>query len=177
MSLNTSEILIKVPHRISGFFQIVDEINGVKIGNPEKIGSRGAGFCITAFGYTKISIQDIETSKENKVQILINGQEQTKNAKTTNYIFLYLKEFFKKKVKMRIDHNFDLPVGCGYGASGSGAIGTALGNNFLILLVYISQRGCIHPGECKHSLEVNKIRECLKRNHAPPFDKVVTKAS
>ena len=33
------------------------------------------------------------------------------------------------------------------------------------------------PGECKHSLEVNKILECLKRNHAPPFDKVVTKAS
>ncbi len=132
MSLKTSEILIKVPHRISGFFQIVDEINGIKIGNPEKIGSRGAGFCITAFGYTKISIQDIETSKENKVQILINGQEQTKNAKTTNYIFLYLKEFFKKKVKMRIDHNFDLPVGCGYGASGSGAIGTALGINFLM---------------------------------------------
>jgi len=25
--------------------------------------------------------------------------------------------------------------------------------------------------------EVNKILECLKRNHAPPFDKVVTKAS
>ncbi|MBA7640425.1 hypothetical protein ES703_48090 [subsurface metagenome] len=32
------------------------------------------------------------------------------------------------------------------------------------------------PGECKHSLEVNKILEWLKRNHAPPFDKV-TKAS
>ena len=28
------------------------------------------------------------------------------------------------------------------------------------------------PGECKHSLEVNKILECLKRNNAPPFDKV-----
>jgi len=25
--------------------------------------------------------------------------------------------------------------------------------------------------------EVNKILECLKRNNAPPFDKVVTKAS
>ncbi len=36
---------------------------------------------------------------------------------------------------------------------------------------------CILPGECKHSLEVNKILECLKRNHASPFDKVVTKAS
>jgi len=33
------------------------------------------------------------------------------------------------------------------------------------------------PGECKHSLEVNKILECLKRNNAPPFDKVEIKAS
>ena len=33
------------------------------------------------------------------------------------------------------------------------------------------------PGECKHTREVSKILECLKRNHAPPFDKVVTKAS
>jgi len=31
------------------------------------------------------------------------------------------------------------------------------------------------PGECKHSLEVNKILECLKRNNAPPFDKAATK--
>jgi hypothetical protein len=33
------------------------------------------------------------------------------------------------------------------------------------------------PGECKHSHEVNKILECLKRNNAPPFDKVEIKAS
>jgi len=33
------------------------------------------------------------------------------------------------------------------------------------------------PDECKHSLEVNKILECLKRNNAPPFDKVFTKVS
>jgi hypothetical protein len=33
------------------------------------------------------------------------------------------------------------------------------------------------PGECTHSLEVNKILGCLKRNHAPPFDKIVTKTS
>lgn len=33
------------------------------------------------------------------------------------------------------------------------------------------------PGECTHSLEVNKILGYLKRNHAPPFDKIVTKIS
>lgn len=33
------------------------------------------------------------------------------------------------------------------------------------------------PGECNHSLEVNKIPECLKRNNASPFEKVEIKAS
>jgi len=33
------------------------------------------------------------------------------------------------------------------------------------------------PGECNHSLEVNKIPECLKRNNTPPSDKVEIKAS
>jgi hypothetical protein len=32
-------------------------------------------------------------------------------------------------------------------------------------------------GKCKHSLEVNKILECLKRNNVPPFDKVEIKVS
>jgi len=34
-----------------------------------------------------------------------------------------------------------------------------------------------NPGEYKHSHEVRKILECLKRNHAPPFDKITTKTS
>ena len=33
------------------------------------------------------------------------------------------------------------------------------------------------PGDCTHSLKVRKILGCLKRNHAPPFDKIVTKIS
>ena len=33
------------------------------------------------------------------------------------------------------------------------------------------------PGGCTHPLEVRKILECFMRNHAPPFAKVVTKAS
>jgi len=134
ITLQNKEILIKVPHRISGFFQIVDEINGIKISNPEKVGSRGAGFCLNAYSYTRISIQDIENSNMDNVNILINGQEQTANAQTSYYIYSYLKKYFRKPVKMIIDHNFDLPVGSGYGASGSGAIGSALGINALMKL-------------------------------------------
>jgi pantoate kinase len=132
MTSGINEILVVVPHRISGFFQIVDEINGVRISNPEKIGSRGAGLTLTAYGYTRISVQDRENSNENEIKILINGKKENENAETTYYIYKYISKFFKKTVKLTIDHHFDLPVGCGFGASGAGAIGASLGINYLM---------------------------------------------
>jgi len=41
MVSNTKKIFVEVPHRISGFFEIVDKENGIPIKNPERIGSRG----------------------------------------------------------------------------------------------------------------------------------------
>jgi len=32
------KVIVKVPHRISGFFEIVDEINGIKIKNQKILG-------------------------------------------------------------------------------------------------------------------------------------------
>jgi len=129
MPLNSKEISIRAPHRISGFFQIVDEINGQKIQNPEKIGSRGAGLTLTGYGYTKVSINESEI---NEFEININGCKQNDSASTTYYICNYLKEKFKNTVNLTINHNFDLPVGCGFGASGSGALGAALGIGYLM---------------------------------------------
>ncbi|MBA7704139.1 hypothetical protein ES703_112939 [subsurface metagenome] len=45
------------------------------------------------------------------------------------------------------------------------------GHELKVIAVITEPGGCIHP------LEVRKILECLKRNHDPPFDKVVTKVS
>ena len=52
MAVSKKKIIVEVPHRISGFFEIVDEINGVMIEDPQKIGSRGSGFCLSAVGKT-----------------------------------------------------------------------------------------------------------------------------
>ena len=57
------KVIVEIPHRISGFFEIVDEINGRKINNPEKIGSRGAGFNLNSFGRTEIIFEEIEDLK------------------------------------------------------------------------------------------------------------------
>ena len=49
-----SKIVIKGAHRITGFYEIVDSKNGIKLENPEQIGSRGAGFSPKGRGPTVI---------------------------------------------------------------------------------------------------------------------------
>ena len=73
MSKKVKKVLVEVPHRISGFFEIVDEINGVKLTEPERIGSRGAGFCLSAVGKTEINIEKNKKTDEILIEIYING--------------------------------------------------------------------------------------------------------
>lgn len=127
-------VIVEVPHRISGFFEIVDQINGVSIKDPERIGSRGAGFNLNAVGKTEINVEDFGENDEQKCQIYINGELFNQEAETTCYIFGYIKNYIKKPFHIKIYHNFDLPVGCGYGASGSGALGAIFGLNYLLNL-------------------------------------------
>ncbi|TFG14569.1 MAG: hypothetical protein EU535_03345 [Promethearchaeota archaeon] len=134
MTDNFTSIIVDVPHRISGFFEIVDQINGINIKDPEKIGSTGAGFNLNAFGRTKIILEDNESNQKNECNIFINGKEFNEKAETTFYIFKYIEKYIKNPVRLSIFHNFDLPVGCGYGASGSGALGTIIGLNCLLKL-------------------------------------------
>jgi len=138
------KVIVEIPHRISGFFEIVDEINGVKINDPERIGSRGAGFCLSAVGKTEILIETLENKDNIEIEISINGEYIDQKAETTYYIAEYIKKFINESLKIRINHSFDLPVGSGYGASGSGALGTIFGLNYLLNLnLSYSERGKI----------------------------------
>jgi len=150
MSRRTNKIRVEVPHRISGFFEIVDKINGVKISDPERIGSRGAGFCVNAVGITEISSQNINNNDEFKVDIYINGELVNQQAETTYYIVNYIKKFLKEPYKIEIYHSFELPVGCGYGASGAGALGTIFGLDHLLNLNLTHQE----KGKIAHIAEV-----------------------
>ena len=138
------EVIVEVPHRISGFFEIVDEIDGTNIANPERIGSRGAGFNLSAVGRTTIQVEDLEKSENQEINIFINNEKVDEKAETTYYIYDYIKRFLNNPVKISILHNFDLPVGCGYGASGSGALGIIYGlNNALNLNLSNIEKGRI----------------------------------
>ncbi|MFX1418629.1 MAG: pantoate kinase [Promethearchaeota archaeon] len=150
MSERVNKVIVNIPHRISGFFEIVDEINGIKIEDPERIGSRGAGFCVDAVGKTEVIIQNINARDEFELKIYINGKKLNQKAETTHYIINYIKNYIKKSFKVRINHNFDLPVGCGYGASGSGALGTIFGLDYLLNLKLSLQE----KGKIAHIAEV-----------------------
>ena len=146
------EVIVEVPHRISGFFEIVDEIDGTNITNPEKIGSRGAGFNLSAVGRTTIQVEDSVKPDNQEIKIFINNEIVDEKAETTYFIYEYIKKILKRPVKISIFHNFDLPVGCGYGASGSGALGTIYGLNNALSLNLSN----IEKGRIAHIAEVVK---------------------
>ncbi|MHA1473523.1 MAG: hypothetical protein ACTSQW_10575 [Promethearchaeota archaeon] len=129
MVSNTKKIIVEVPHRISGFFEIVDKENGIPIKNPEKIGSRGAGFNVSGVGKTVISCKKLEKEEESLCSIYINEEKLNHKAETTYFIYNYIRKLIDYPINIKIEHFFDLPVGCGYGASGSGALGTIFGLN------------------------------------------------
>jgi pantoate kinase len=150
MAPYNNEVIVEVPHRISGFFEIVDEINGTKIVNPERIGSRGAGFNLSAVGRTKIKVEELSKVDTHQIEIFINNEKVNEKAETTYYIYNYIKNFLEDSVKITIFHSFDLPVGCGYGASGSGALGSIYGLNHILNLRLSS----IVRGKIAHIAEV-----------------------
>ncbi|MFX1448371.1 MAG: hypothetical protein ACFFCG_09580 [Promethearchaeota archaeon] len=134
MASNSRKIIVEVPHRISGFFEIVDKENGNLIKDPQNIGSRGAGFNVSGVGETIISYKKLEKGEESSCTVYINEEKLDKRAETTYYIYDYVKKLINYPIDLKIEHFFDLPVGCGYGASGSGALGTIFGLNKLLNL-------------------------------------------
>lgn len=144
------KVIIEVPHRVSGFFEIVDKINGIKMKNPEHIGSRGAGFNLNAVGRTEILVEDLDKDENSHCLISINNEEINEKAETTYFVFESIKNLIKSPVKIRINHNFDLPVGCGYGASGSGALGSIIGLDQILNL----SLGGLEKGRIAHVAEV-----------------------
>jgi len=150
MVSNTNKIIVEVPHRISGFFEIVDKENEIPIKNPERIGSRGAGFNVSGVGKTAISCKKLEKEEESQCTIYINEEKLDKKAETTHFIFDYIRKLINYPINVKIEHFFDLPVGCGYGASGSGALGAIFGLNKLLNLNLTN----LESGRVAHIAEV-----------------------
>jgi pantoate kinase len=106
-----------VPSHITGFFQIIPDLD------PLRKGSRGAGIVLDKGVITDVSIED-----GDGVDVIINGESDSKLSSITYKTIDLIKERFTiVNEKITINHEFQIPVGSGFGVSAACALGTSLG--------------------------------------------------
>ena len=111
------EVSIFVPSHITGFFQIINH------NNPLKKGSRGAGVVMDKGVITRIKT----SKKDNKIDISINGKSESFNNSITLKTVELLQKKFSIQSGFKIEHEIQVPIGCGFGTSAACALGTVLG--------------------------------------------------
>lgn len=106
---------IFVPCHITGFFQIIPDLD------PLRKGSRGAGIVLDKGVITDVLIEDGEG-----VDVIINGQNDSKLSSITfKTIDLINERFQVDGKKITINHEFEIPIGSGFGVSAACALGTS----------------------------------------------------
>jgi pantoate kinase len=103
------------PSNITGFFEVVEDKD------PLRMGSRGCGLALEKGVNTEVSFAD-------EFIVEMNGVRE--EAPTTASV---LRRLAKKPVL--VQSNFDVPIGCGFGASGAGALSTAIALDEMFVLV------------------------------------------
>lgn len=112
---------IFVPSAVSSFFEVCDEDEeGRKIVDPIKIGARGGGFRISRGVVTRVTLGH---SAEDEVWI--NGY-LTPLAKTSLEAVKLARSVYGFQESVRVEHEVEVPIGCGFGTSAAGALGTIL---------------------------------------------------
>jgi len=105
-----------VPGHITGVFRIYDDS-----ADPLLRGSTGAGFCVKIGTITTVRVKDHSTLK---VSTRYNGTRI--DAQVTSTVVRLLAEECGRTIRVDVDHESSLPSGVGFGASGAGALGTAI---------------------------------------------------
>jgi pantoate kinase len=110
------------PGHITGFFQIHENEN------PHRKGSTGCGIVLNGGVTTEVKVG---VSVE-KTEIFLNGKEV--EGRTTRTVAEMITD-----MPLRISSWAEIPIGCGFGASGAGAIGTAYALNRALSLNHTSK--------------------------------------
>lgn len=112
--MNVIKAKAYAPSHITGFFEIIlDRVESAK-----RTGSRGCGFTLQAGTVTEVMIKD-----GRGVSVQLN--DILARAPTTEFVVRELAVERSVEVRSKID----VPVGYGFGASGAGALSTALALN------------------------------------------------
>jgi len=111
-----------VPGHVTGIFRIFDEYD-----DPLRCGSTGAGFSVTIGTETTVSVKD-----HSSLEITTDYNNERIDAKVTKTVVRRLTEEYERTLKVHVSHDSSLPSGAGFGASGAGALGTALALGHLL---------------------------------------------
>ncbi|MFX1486080.1 MAG: pantoate kinase [Promethearchaeota archaeon] len=112
-----------VPSHISGFFEVCEKLpDGSLIKSPLEVGSRGAGPNLSIGCKTSVFA---ERAEDTDITVLVNGVEVTE-AETTKAAISKVLQLKRESFDVRVEHEFGVPIGYGYGASGAGALGAAI---------------------------------------------------
>ncbi|MBY8998497.1 MAG: hypothetical protein KGD60_12265 [Candidatus Thorarchaeota archaeon] len=111
-----------VPGHVTGIFRIFDEYD-----DPLRCGSTGAGFSVTMGTVTSVSVVD-----HPSLEITTDYNEQRIDAKVTKTVVQRLTEEYERTLRVHVKHDSSLISGAGFGASGAGALGTALALSHLL---------------------------------------------
>jgi len=105
-----------VPGHITGVFRIFDDRE-----TPLQCGSIGAGFSVEIGTLTTVSAKENES-----LEITTIYNDEQIDATVTKTVVQRMIEKYERQFKVQVIHKSSLPSGAGFGASGAGALGTAL---------------------------------------------------
>jgi pantoate kinase len=111
------------PAGISSFFEIVDRRpDGRPFKDLSYAGARGGGFVISRGVLTHVRLKRVDRSR---ISVRINNRAAS-HAKTTIAAVARLLQISGEKYEAIIEHDVDVPIGAGYGASAAGSLSAAL---------------------------------------------------
>ena len=111
----------RCPGHVTGFFEIV------RRDDAQHTGSRGAGVCISKGVETNVMTIKNPKKKERECIIKINGEVST--APVTRSVVNQYFSLLEDTYSVTIEHFLEVPIGAGFGASGAGALSTAVALN------------------------------------------------
>jgi pantoate kinase len=128
-----------VPGHITGFFRIHDDAS-----TPLLCGSRGAGFSVEIGTLTTVQVFENNSSE---ITTIYNNDET--DAQVTKMVVRRMVEDYDERFRVNVTHESSLLSGAGFGASGAGALGTALALGHLLdsTMPYEKAAGYAHEAE------------------------------
>jgi len=111
------------PGAISSFFEIHNTTaGGTPLTDLERVGARGGGFGLQKGVHTKVTVEE---ATANGIQVFINSKP-TPEAKTTENVVQTMLNNNRKKFRVTVKHQIDVPIGMGFGTSAGGALTAGL---------------------------------------------------